>query len=335
MIRSPMLPRASASPLFLGIDGGGTRTTAWLADGQGCVRARAEAGPSNPLKVGVELAEREILTAAARALRSARRQQRLLAGVCLGLAGADRPAVQRKMLRWLRRAIPARSHLVTSDAAITLEAALGGQPGIVVMAGTGSIAYGRSGDGRVGRCGGWGVPFDDQGSGYDLGRKAVTAALRAFDGRGPQTALGLMVCRALKLREVTEIVERRLAQHQIAALFPLVIEAAHRRDTVAQRLLDEGGRDLAELAWTLLRRLPPLPTPTRVVCAGGVFEASPAVRRRFAKYLRPHAPRLRISMLQGRPVEGALELARKHYERVAGRLSPVSSGSVRVFDVHR
>src|SRR5690242_10749473 len=139
-----MTLKISAMVHFLGMDGGGTRTTAWLADERGRVLARAEAGPSNPLKVGFEAAQGEILSAARRALRQARLQPlHALGAVCLGLAGVDRPPVHRRLLAWLRKSIPAGFHLLTSDAAIALQAAIGNRPGIMVISGTGSIAYGR------------------------------------------------------------------------------------------------------------------------------------------------------------------------------------------------
>ena len=115
---------------LLGIDGGGTRTTAWLADHRGRVLARAEAGPSNPLKVGVAASRRALLGAAQDALRQARLKPRSLEAVCVGLGGVGQPAVHRRMLAWLRRALPARRHLLTTDAALeAVTAATSGRRG--------------------------------------------------------------------------------------------------------------------------------------------------------------------------------------------------------------
>jgi glucosamine kinase len=316
---------------FLGIDGGGTRTTAWLEDEDGRVLARAVTGPTNPLKVGFQATQRELSRAVRLALRQARlkipapvsgkqrkraigkerRPARLpLDAICVGLAGVDRPQVHGRLFAWLRRTIPARVHLLTSDAAIALRAAIGNSPGIIVVSGTGSIAYGRNDRGRVLRSGGWGVPFDDAGSGYDLGYKAIAAALRDYDGRGPYTQLSAKVCQALKIPDITRVVLLPLTPKEIAALFPLVLQAARRRDFVARELCEGAGRDLAALAVALLKRLGWLGRVVPVVCAGGVFRASVRIRRSFARHLRRAAPHARVLLLRHPPVEGALALAR-------------------------
>ena len=303
---------------FLGIDGGGTRTAAWLADGEGKLLARAESGPSNPLKVGVRAAEREILKAFRTCLReagfppAAARAVRppMLRAVCAGIAGVDRPTVQRPLLAWMRWHIPARHHLLTSDAAIALAAAVRDAPSIIVIAGTGSIAFARDDQGSVLRAGGWGVPFDDHGSGYDLGRKGVSAALEAFDGRGPHTLLMDRICRHLDLGDITEVVSQQLEQPQIAALFPLVMEAAREGDLVARHLCDDAARDLAKLAAALLKRAGWTDRATPVVTTGGVFRSSNLIRRAFARHLHRFAPQARVELLERPPVEGALWLAR-------------------------
>lgn len=318
---------------FLGIDGGATRTTAWLSDESGAVLGRATAGPSNPVKVGFASAKRELLRAARAAVfvaATSRRRQtspqrktpvpRLgerrsrgitLEAVCAGLAGVDRPQVHRPLFVWLRKAIPARRHLLTVDAAIALHAALGKEPGIIVIAGTGSIAYGQDNRGRILRAGGWGIPFDDLGSGYDLGRKSVAAALQDYDGRGHHTLLTRRICRALGLQNITQVVLKPLTQEQIAALTPLVLAAASRGDMPARILCHMAGMDLAELASTLIRQFGWRKRCFRIFCAGGVFKSSAAIRVAFKHFLRSAAPHAEVHLLRREPVEGALDLARE------------------------
>jgi N-acetylglucosamine kinase-like BadF-type ATPase len=306
---------------FLGIDGGGTRTIAWLADETGTVLGRATAGPSNPLKVGFASAQHELLRAARAAVRTrrgtpwrgptARHGKVLLDAICVGLAGVDRAQVHAPLLAWLRKAIPARRHLLTVDAAIALRAALGREPGIVVIAGTGSIAYGQDERGRILRAGGWGIPFDDLGSGYDLGRKAVAAALQDYDGRGPRTWLTRRICRALALQNITQVVMKPLTQDQIAALARLVVEAARHGDMAARILCWQAGMDLADLASTLIRQFGWRKRRFRIFCAGGVFKSSATIRAAFRSPLRSAAPRAEVHLLRREPVEGALALARE------------------------
>lgn len=301
---------AETASFVLGIDGGGTRTTAWVAGSHGKVEGRAVAGPSNPLKVGFAAAQRELLRAATAAIRQAGLRRSRLDAVCVGLAGSCDARVHRRMQAWLQRAIPARRHLLTSDAAIALEAALGEAPGVIVIAGTGSIAYGRDGRGRTRRVGGWGIPFDDCGSGYDLGRKAVAAALQQADGRGPRTALTRTITRALRLKRIDDVIRRPLSAAEIAALAPLVLRAASSGDQVARRLCDQAGSDLATLAVALLKRMGCNGHGIRVTCAGGVFRASSRVRQSFARALRQAVPGVKISVLRREPVQGAVMLAR-------------------------
>jgi len=307
----------SGGHLYLGADGGGTRTTVWVSDREGRVLGRGTAGPSNPVKVGLPSAEREILSAAREAIAQAGGSK--LQAVCIGLAGADRQEISRPLMAWVRKHLRARFHLVTTDAAIALEAAIGVEsraqgPGIVVIAGTGSIACARDASGRMLRAGGWGAVFGDEGSGYDLSRNAVRAALRVFDGRGPRTRLSEALPRALGLKSIVGLPGLNATSEKIAALAPVVIKIARAGDPVARQLVEDAGRELADLVLALLSRLGLTNERVRVVCAGGLFQASVALRRSFADHLREKVPDARISMLRREPVEGALALARRAAE---------------------
>jgi len=314
--------------LFLGIDGGGTRTLACLGDERGRILAKAVAGPSNPTKVKVGAAKKELLRAARAALRKASavavRKEALLEGavgnrsnkpcleaVCAGVSGVDPPALSRPLLAWLRKAIPARRHLLTTDAAIALHAALGTAAGMIVIAGTGSIAYARDHRGETLRVGGWGASFDDLGSGHDVGRKAIRAALCDFDGSGERTVLTPRICRALKLSKITQITQKQtnLEIKQVAALSTLVSEAARQGDRVARRLCAQAGADLADLALALSRLLSRRKT-LPIVCSGSFFRSSPTLRRSFARRVHQRLPSARVRLLRREPVEGALAMAR-------------------------
>lgn len=303
----------------LGIDGGGTRTTAWLADEHERVLARIEVGPSNPVKVGLPSAQRQILRAFRQAWREARTRPAILDALCAGLAGSDSPHIHGRLLRWLRKSIPARACLLTTDADIALSAAVGDAAGIVVIAGTGSIAYGRDQRGQTLRCGGWGSLFDDAGSGYELGRRAVSCALRALDGRGKATCLTAALSQELNLAELREVIARSPTPQDIAALFPVVLREAVNGDPVARRLCNEAARELADLALALIARFGWRNRTSRVICAGGVFRSSPMIRRKFAQYLHTQVPKASVALLAREPVEGAIFLAHRLTESRQGR----------------
>lgn len=306
---------------FLGIDGGGSGTVAWVADEHGRILARARAGPGNPVKIGVDPAAENILSAGLAALRQAGLRKATLEAVCAGVAGAGRLAIDKPLLALMRRGIRARRFLLTTDGMIALHAALGDAPGVVVISGTGSIAYARSAAGRVLRAGGWGSVFDDEGSGYDIGRSAVHAALASLDGRAPKTRLRRDICRVLGLNEITEIVDKSLPPDRIAALLPTILHAWRRKDFVAAVLMEIAAGRLAQLATALIRRLD-YPVKARVVCAGGVFGASERLRRKFAAIVRESSPGARISLLRREPVEGALALAMRLVSRTDSAKRP-------------
>jgi N-acetylglucosamine kinase-like BadF-type ATPase len=295
--------------IYLGVDGGGTRTTAWVGDVRGRLIGRGTAGPANPVKVGLEASKREILDASEQALASAR--HRSLEAICLGLAGADRGEISGPLLKWVRRNLPARFHLVTTDAEIALESAQGRLPKILLIAGTGSIACARDGQGKLVRAGGWGACFDDGGSGFDLGRTAVRAALRALDGRGGTTKLVEALPRALGLRDPREIVGLQLTPAEIGALAPVVIRIARGGDAMASEILDDAGLELASLVLALIRRLGLERQSVSVVCSGGLLRASRVMRQLLRRHLHARAPEARLSVLRREPVEGALALARR------------------------
>jgi glucosamine kinase len=182
--------------IFLGIDGGGSKTSFLLEDGNGRELARTEAGPSNWLSSGSDEA-RESLAAGIAALPSAPDV------ACGGFAGAGRPAGIAFYRGCLESLLPETRVLVETDAFITYVGAIGIQPGVLLIAGTGSIALARRNDGTMIRVGGWGSVFGDEGSGYWVGREAISAALRAHDA-GTFPEFKIAVTQALGLRDITE-----------------------------------------------------------------------------------------------------------------------------------
>ena len=300
---------------FLGIDGGGSKTTAAVGD-ELKLLASATAGPCNMTRVPEAEARASLHAAIREASAAAGVSPERIAGVCLGLAGAASPIVSAAARRFVAEVVPGEIE-IAGDMVIALESAFAGGPGVIVIAGTGSIAFGRNPAGQTARAGGWGYAISDEGSGYWIGRAAVAAAARAQD-RGQSSQLAAAITRRWRVASLEEAV--RLANGSpppdFSELFPVVLEVAGVGDALAENILYSAGRELAELAATVLGRLWPAGEAPVALC-GGVFRHSSQVREKFMKTLRQLCPAAALSQEIAEPVQGALWLAR----RAAARLS--------------
>ncbi len=292
----------------LGIDAGGTRTLCVLASDAGDVLAEIQ-GPGANLQSAGELEVEKVLhDLIARAIGTGPAP----ASICLGMAGVDRPQ-DADVIQGILRRIGHRARIVVvNDALIALEAGVPGQPGTVVIAGTGSIAYGRSADGRGARAGGWGYVLGDEGSGYWLGRLALRAVLRAADGRGEQTGLTDRVLAhygVAKPRDlVREIYERGTRPSAIASLAREVGAAADAGDGIAGHLVTVASQELAKAAHSVASRLAIEAEP--VVLSGGTLLGLGQLRRQLTLELSRVLPRARVLPLTTAPAYGAVYLAR-------------------------
>jgi N-acetylglucosamine kinase-like BadF-type ATPase len=293
--------------VVLGIDAGGTKTVCQLADGEGRVLAEAR-GPGANLQADGEIAvEQALRQVIARALegRGAR-----VDAMCLGMAGVDRPRDAALAHAVLSRVGVDAQRLVVNDALIALEAAFPGAPGLVIVSGTGSIAYGRDGSGRAARAGGWGYGLGDEGSGYWLGRLALRAVVRAADGRGTQTSLTAHVLAHYDVARAQDLVHEiytGMKPSAIAALAPLVQAAADEGDAVALHVIDAGARELGLAGSSVARRLGLDAGP--VSLAGGVFRAVPRLCDGVTAILSRDLPSAPVERLSIEPALGAVRLA--------------------------
>ena len=166
---------------FLGVDGGASKTAALVTDESGKSLGTGVAGPSNHLRVGIETAARNIERAVNKALVAADVASREIAWAYCGIAGADHPAHRQEVVDSLEIFFPRGNFTVDNDARIALPGAIGFGAGVVVIAGTGSVAFGRNDAGEEARAGGWGPIIGDEGSGYFIARTGLSAILRAFE----------------------------------------------------------------------------------------------------------------------------------------------------------
>jgi N-acetylmuramic acid 6-phosphate etherase len=300
--------------LVLGIDGGGTRTVVFLAS-RNCngwkLLGRGEAGPSNRQAVGTEAALAAIDEATEGAFTSADKNRCQVRAACLGLAGAGRPGDQEIVREWAAKAKLATCVQVIEDAALLLAAGTPNGWGVAVVAGTGSMAYARSAEGRTARSGGWGPLLGDEGSGYAMALAGLRAAARAADGRGEATLLTerLLAAHGLtKPEQLIGVVYRGGDRAALAALAPVVLDAAEDNDPVAKHIVRDAASELASATAAAARQLG-FGMTFPVAVAGGLFTASPRYLQRFLTALAARGFDADPVSLVTEPAEGAVKLA--------------------------
>jgi N-acetylglucosamine kinase-like BadF-type ATPase len=294
----------------LGLDAGGMKTVCLLADEQGTVLASAR-GPGANLQAQGEL---EVEKTLHDLMEQALAGQRFLPdAVCLGIAGVDRPDDAAVMRGIMRRIGYKTRTLVVNDALVALVAAVGNEPGIVIVCGTGSICYGCNDRRQAARAGGWGYILGDEGSGYWMGRRALTAATRHADGRGPATALTAMTLEHFGVRSVQELVHevhgRDPRRHRISSLAESVQAAAAEGDVLARQIVQDASDELLAAAGSVAERLEMRGSAFPFVLAGGVFQGVPLLRESVLRRLPEVAPRCQPQVLTEEPALGAVRLA--------------------------
>jgi len=298
---------------FLGIDGGGTKTEAVLLDTAGREMARATHGPANVHTAGQPAAEAALQGAIEGVLSASGRTTDDVAAIGLGLAGAGRPGDREIVRAMLSRIAPQKRAIVTHDAEVALVGGAGRRYGVVLVAGTGAIAYGVNAQGETRRADGWGYLLGDEGSAYWIGRQGLRAALRAYDGRGPDTALSRLLVSALGITQASDWVERAYAggfgATQVAALAPLVRDAARDGDAVASDIVQVAGERLSRTLGAVIRGLGMNDEHFPVVLAGGLFQVKGLVREAVVASLERLAPRARAIAPQHDAAYGAALLA--------------------------
>jgi len=297
----------------LGVDGGGTGSRAALVDEKGNVLSFLSGQATNPNSVGTERAREQLKSLIDCCLHEAGLTQ--VDAAVFGLAGINNAKEEREVEVWLHSLGFCSNIVVENDSVAAWAAATLGQPGIVIIAGTGSIAFGVDHSGRRRRAGGWGYVFGDEGSGFRIASEALRAAVRYRDGRGPWTRLLPALLRKLGL-DSTDGLTRAVYAHgmetsSVARLFPTVVEVARAGDPVAVSILRRSGQQLAEQAIAVMEGLDldPNGAPFVVGLSGGVFQSGELVTRSLREVLTSYAPAARVQALHVAPVLGAALLA--------------------------
>jgi N-acetylglucosamine kinase-like BadF-type ATPase len=331
---------------YLGIDSGGSKTTCAVGD-ENSLLATATAGPSNVVRVGAVQARESLHQAVRQACAAAGITPAQVASTCIGAAGAVRAEIV-SIVRGALAEILLTTIDVCGDMEIALDAAFRDSSGVIVIAGTGSIAYGRDANGNTVRAGGWGFAISDEGSAHWIGRAAITAVLRQKDSAEISPAsrkevASPLLAALLKAWGMDSLDDFLRAANStpppdFAALFPALLTAVQ-IDELARQILTQAGQELARLAAIVIRRLQAravpssdspearfsetrvAETPVRLAMAGGVFRHASLVREVFYNEVRRSHPLAEVNPQIVEPVEGALRRARRAASRTQAHSS--------------
>jgi N-acetylglucosamine kinase-like BadF-type ATPase len=302
--------------LFIGVDGGGSHTRAVVAGEDLVPKGRGSAGPANAATRPLPRVVEAVSEAIADAAEAARIRAGDATGITCGLAGVDTAGIADRVAAALDGIYGPGKTSVTNDARIALAGALAGPvdgPGIVLIAGTGAIAFGRGTDGTEARAGGWGPLIGDEGSGYAIGRRGLAAVVRELDGRGPHTMMRDLLFASEGMKTSDELLHRIYrtdgGPSDVAAYFPLVLGAAKAGDPEALRILGEAGEELALAAVTVIRKLGLEAEAFGVATVGGVFSAGELILRTLRERILAVAPKARLHAPAHPPEIGAVRLA--------------------------
>ncbi len=298
---------------FLGVDGGASKTAALVVDENGNALGRGLSGGSNHLRVGIEVATRNVERAVNIALVEAGIAIRNVEYAYCGIAGSDHPLHRQKVIDALQIFFPRGNFIVDTDARIALTGAVGFGGGIVIISGTGSVAFGRNDAGDEARSGGWGPTLGDEGSGFWIAREGLSAIVRAHDGRGFATGMTDLLCNDYAMCSPDDLPKFVYAAtthvDDIARYGKLVIEAAQMNDDVAREILARGGSELAECVLAIARKLHMTDSEFPVAYVGGAFHAGDLLLNPMRLRIQRDAPRASLVPPSHSPVEGAAMMA--------------------------
>jgi glucosamine kinase len=298
--------------IVIGIDGGGSKTHAIVADEQG--RTIAEmVGPGSAVRPGLaEHSATVIATVIRDALASCEMTHVVPRALCVGVAGAGRETERQELWQALASRDLATELVLHSDFSIALDDAFGDGPGVLMISGTGSVAFGRGPTGTTARCGGWGPVCGDEGSGAWIGRRALSVVTASADGREPDTALIGAVLTAAQVNETADLVgwAAGAAPSQLATLAPVVLSVAEAGDLRANAIVSLAVEELVLHVRSLARQLfgderAALP----LALSGGMMTRGSTLRKRFEHRVKTAVPGAQLRSEPVIPARGAVRAA--------------------------
>jgi glucosamine kinase len=296
----------------IGVEGGGTKTRALLADERGEQLAEA-VGAASAVKPGeIEHSAGVIAGVVRDVLEIAERQGHKPRVLAVGVAGVGREPEREALLEALVAQQLAEEVSVMPDYAIALEDAFSDGPGVLLIAGTGSMAFGRSPAGATARCGGWGPMFGDEGSGSWIGRRALSVVAAAADGREPETALTGAVLTAAEVSEVSDLIRWASGANaaQLATLAPVVMSVADAGDLRANSIVSMAVEELALHVRSLARQLfADERASVPVALTGGLLKRGTSLRKRLEHRLKTAVPGAQVRTEEIDAARGAVRSA--------------------------
>ncbi len=298
--------------LLFGADGGGSKTTGIIADQSGVIVAEHTGGPTNPNVVGVDMAVASLADVVSACCRQAACSLQDIRGAVVGLAGASREAVRDRLQREIQRRLGEQfSVVIETDARVALEGAFAGNPGVVIIAGTGSVVIGKGEDGDVSMVGGWGRVLGDEGSGFFLGCEALRFLAACYDGRAQDGLLAKMLKEETGLHSRDQILTRVYEEgFDMAKLAPYVLQAADQDDATALRIVRAGAEALTVQTQALVQRLR-LSGDIPVALHGGLLQNENVYRTILTESVRERVAKAVVCSPRHSPAYGAVLMAMK------------------------
>lgn len=305
--------RLNSHQLFLGIDGGGTKTHAVLLDEFGEIAGEGYSGASNPLRVGIERAVGNIFKAADSACDDAGRSRTDIVAIECGLAGVRREDLRRTVCQRIAETYRLKAVEVLTDAEIALYSVNSGKAALVVIAGTGSVCLGRNDRGKTAIAGGWGPLAGDEGGGAGLSRHALQAVAKAVDGRGEPTILTRFATEYFRTSTPEDVMVAiytpQTDNAKIAGFARFVVKAAKQKDKIALEILREGGEELGIAAVAVIKKLKLQNKTLPIGFVGSIFRAGRLITDSLIETVRQEAPRAFLVEPTLSPAQAAAKMA--------------------------
>jgi N-acetylglucosamine kinase-like BadF-type ATPase len=303
-----------AENYFLAVDGGGTKTTVWVADENGEKISEGKAGPMSLAATSPEEAIKNFMTAVDQATKGLVGE--IIFAVSIGLAGVDTPEEIEHATEFFSKAFKERylctQFSVVNDTVIALASGTDSQNAVCLIAGTGSNCLGRNASGKMLNAGGLDYLLADQGSGYDIGQQTLRAAVKSYDHRSKKTLLEKLVCEHFQIDSIAQLKDKvyhpQLNKTQIAELAKICFDAHDQLDATANEIISQAISELILMVSTILKRLDLLDTATDLVLIGGIA-TDPYTQSQLKVRLVAKHPKLSIIVPDHPPVYGALRLA--------------------------